>query len=267
MTGPPRFSVIIPTYGRPAYLRDAVQSVLAQTIDDFEVVIVDDASPEPADVDLDDSRIRYVRSPSNLGPGGARNLGVSEARGEILTFLDDDDLWLPRRLQIAEAAIDDAPIILCWQYSTGGRLLNGCVHDEILDATPPQLGAIALRKSAWVPMDSSYRRGQDVIWWLDVAHQTPVLTVPEQGLIIRDRPDKQSARELERRIDASHRILHERRDYFSSHPRAAAYRWQKIGVWEHRRGRHWCAHKAFLRSLMSRFDINVAKMAIRTIVR
>ncbi len=94
----PRVSVIIPTYGRPAALRRAVDSVLAQTVDDLEVVVVDDHGTPPAPPH-EDRRVRVLRLPDNGGVSAARNLGIEQARGEWIAFLDDDDLWYPRRLE------------------------------------------------------------------------------------------------------------------------------------------------------------------------
>ncbi len=86
----PRVSVIIPTYGRPTLLLDAIASVLAQQVAGIEIIVVDDASPEPITVTGD--HLRHSIS-ENRGSAAARNLGVSAATGDILAFLDDDDQW------------------------------------------------------------------------------------------------------------------------------------------------------------------------------
>src|SRR4051812_10893238 len=115
----PMFSVIVPTYGRPAFLADALASVLGQTFDDFECIVVDDASPEPVSVPSD-SRIRVVTRDANGGPPAARNTGIAVARGRYVAFLDDDDVWLPHRLADAAAAHDPAPGVVWWQGALGG---------------------------------------------------------------------------------------------------------------------------------------------------
>src|SRR5512144_2193690 len=96
-TSMPTFSVIIPTYGRAKFLSEAVASVLAQTCADFECIVVDDASPEPATVP-DDERVRLSRREENGGPPAARNTGIDAACGTYVAFLDDDDVWVPTRL-------------------------------------------------------------------------------------------------------------------------------------------------------------------------
>jgi glycosyltransferase involved in cell wall biosynthesis len=99
----PLVSVIIPTLDRPEYLAAAVNSVLRQRAQDFEVLVVDDGSTadlRPVLEALDDGRIRYFRHESNRGEAAARNTGIVNARGAYLAFLDDDDEWLPDKLRL-----------------------------------------------------------------------------------------------------------------------------------------------------------------------
>lgn len=94
----PTFSVIIPTHNRAHLLPRAIRSVLAQTLPDFELIIVDDGSTDetPAIVEeFDDPRIRYVRRSSASGVSAARNCGIRQSRGEFVAFLDDDDEYAP----------------------------------------------------------------------------------------------------------------------------------------------------------------------------
>ncbi|RYD30434.1 MAG: glycosyltransferase family 2 protein, partial [Verrucomicrobiaceae bacterium] len=93
-------SVIIPTYNRIATIARAVDSVLAQTYPDIELIIADDGSSDGTCESLAGygDRLRIVRQ-ANSGPSAARNLGARAARGEILSFLDSDDSWLPDKIQ------------------------------------------------------------------------------------------------------------------------------------------------------------------------
>jgi glycosyltransferase involved in cell wall biosynthesis len=95
------FSVVIPTYNRAELLRIALDSVFAQTFTDYEVIVVDDGSTDGTWEELQalGSRIHVLRQ-QNAGPGAARNLGVAEARGDYIAFLDSDDLWFPWTLEI-----------------------------------------------------------------------------------------------------------------------------------------------------------------------
>ena len=98
-TGSPLVSVVIPTYGRPEFLTDAVRSVVDQTYPNVELVVVDDHSPEPvepllADVPFDDlAHAEVVRHEENRGGNAARRTGIERSRGEFVAFLDDDDYW------------------------------------------------------------------------------------------------------------------------------------------------------------------------------
>ena len=107
----PPVSVVIPAYNRAATIGAAIGSVLRQTWEDFELVVVDDGSTDgtvAAARKVADPRLRVVAAPRNLGAAGARNLGVREARGAWIAFQDSDDEWLPEKLakQMARLAAD-----------------------------------------------------------------------------------------------------------------------------------------------------------------
>ena len=96
-----KVSIIIPLYNKAPYLRRALESISAQTFEDFEVIVVDDGSTDNGAAivaDFPDTRFRLLTQ-ANAGPGAARNAGVEQARGEFLAFLDADDEWLPNYLQ------------------------------------------------------------------------------------------------------------------------------------------------------------------------
>lgn len=100
-TGTPTFSVVIPLYNRAAIIEQTLRSVLDQTFQDFEIVVIDDGSednPQPVISGLGDSRIRYVRQ-NNSGANVARNRGIDEAVGRYIAFLDSDDRFLPHHLE------------------------------------------------------------------------------------------------------------------------------------------------------------------------
>jgi glycosyltransferase involved in cell wall biosynthesis len=112
----PRVSIIVPAYNAAAYLPYAIDSVLAQTYQDWEIVIVDDGSTDNtrAVVDAYRSRLRdrlqYIFQP-NRGVSAARNHGIRAARGEFIALLDADDVWLPQRLELGVNALDADPAV------------------------------------------------------------------------------------------------------------------------------------------------------------
>ena len=99
----PEVSVIVPTHRRSDLVRRAVASVLAQSFDSLEVVVVVDGSDPKTEAWLaehPDPRLRFVVAASPVGGSGARNLGLAESRGEWIALLDDDDEWLPDKLAV-----------------------------------------------------------------------------------------------------------------------------------------------------------------------
>jgi glycosyltransferase involved in cell wall biosynthesis len=112
----PKVSVVIPSYDCAAFVGRAVQSVLAQTMPDYEVIVVDDGSRdntrEVLEPYFDDPRFRYVRQ-ENRGLPGARNTGVRASDSEYLAFLDADDALAPAALERMEAALDGSAAGWC----------------------------------------------------------------------------------------------------------------------------------------------------------
>ena len=108
----PRASVILATYRRPQVLPRAIRSVLDQTCGDWELLVVDDEpSAETARIvaSFPDVRIRYVPHDRNRGLCAARNTGIRQARGEFIAFLDDDDMFLERKLETQATFLEAAP--------------------------------------------------------------------------------------------------------------------------------------------------------------
>lgn len=97
----PMVSVVIPVYNRAHLLHRALDSVIAQTFKDIEILVIDDCShddPNSVIKEYDDARIKYIRQNVNQGVAAARNRGLREAKGKFVAFLDDDDEWFPEKL-------------------------------------------------------------------------------------------------------------------------------------------------------------------------
>lgn len=101
MTTPPLVSIVIPTYNRPALLLETLHSALAQTLNDREIIVVDDGSTDdtPQRLQPYSDRVRVVRQ-ANAGIGAARDRGIAEARGRYVALLDHDDLWAADKLAV-----------------------------------------------------------------------------------------------------------------------------------------------------------------------
>ena len=105
----PKFSIIIPAYNGAEHLGEAIQSVLNQTYQDFELIVVDDVSTDNTSEvvkNYTDPRIKYILQTHNQGANAARNTGVRQSRGEIIAFLDQDDLFHPDKLRTHAAFLD-----------------------------------------------------------------------------------------------------------------------------------------------------------------
>ncbi len=122
----PRVSTIIVSYNRLALLRRAIDSALAQTFTDQEIIVVDNCSDFDAAGELSSygDAVRVVRNRANLGCGDARNYGASLARGEFVAFLDDDDYWKPNKLQRQIDTIGACMVSLCGQEFVPHRVYN-----------------------------------------------------------------------------------------------------------------------------------------------
>jgi glycosyltransferase involved in cell wall biosynthesis len=120
-----RVSVILPTYNRAQFIERAIDSVFAQTYQDFELIIVDDGSTDHTpDIvrSYSDDRIRYLNLVRNKGAAAARNAGIRHAKGIFLAFQDSDDEWLPDKLRKQVDVMNTDPQ-LCVVYGDMERIL------------------------------------------------------------------------------------------------------------------------------------------------
>lgn len=112
----PLISVVIATHNRELLLPHAVNSILLQTYSNFEIIIVNDCSTDGTSKVIDtmmksDARIKALNSKKNVGPGAARNMGISHAQGEYIAIMDDDDVSLPYRIETEAKALASDPEI------------------------------------------------------------------------------------------------------------------------------------------------------------
>lgn len=131
----PLISVVLATHNRAKLLQKSIASIQAQTLQDFEIIIIDDFSQdETPDIIkalcLSDDRITSLRTGKNIGPGSARNLGIQKARGDLIAIMDDDDLSLPERLKIQSSILRTHPEVglvfsaVRWIDDKGGEILR-----------------------------------------------------------------------------------------------------------------------------------------------
>lgn len=133
----PKVSVIIPTYNRAESLRFAIESALKQTFTDIEIIVSDDKSTDhtrEVAESFKDRRIKYVRNEGNKGVSAARNSAIMASEGEYIAFLDDDDEWLPDKLQKQVEVLDHSQPNICGVYSN--RLFIDRKSGKVLSDNP-----------------------------------------------------------------------------------------------------------------------------------
>lgn len=171
----PTVSVIIPVYNGERYIRDCLQSLLVQTLQNFELIVVDDASTDRsgeicASMAAADSRIRLVQLPENSGAGMARNRGMEAATGRFLTFVDGDDSVEPEYLKTlyAQAILHNADVVSggskeYHQQADGAYLLHEIVNVKdsvyVMPESPwPRIEAMLANQTCVAAWGKFYRR-------------------------------------------------------------------------------------------------------------
>ena len=155
----PRVSILMPVYNVAPYLREAMDSILTQTFQDFELIVLDDCSPDNSSEILDtytDERIVRYRGEKNMGLSNVLNVGLQMARGEFIARMDNDDLSTPERLATQVAYLDAHPEIdLC----SCGMELFGAKHETwVREANVEDVKITALFHSPILHASSMWRR-------------------------------------------------------------------------------------------------------------
>ena len=174
---PPLISVIIPTYNRAHYLGEAIESVLGQTYGNHELIVVDDGSTDQTNdvVAAFGDRVVLLRQ-DNRGTGAARNTGIARSSGGFLAFLDDDDVWVERKLSLQMQAFEAAPEIdvvygnvqqfISPELSDGQRARLRHLHGQVTPAPIPP--AMLIRRASFDrvgPFDESLPIGLEMDWY------------------------------------------------------------------------------------------------------
>lgn len=136
-------SVVISAYNRPDYLIESLMSVLNQTAPILEIIIVDDCSPTPLQKVLDgfpNTNIQYIKSEKNFGANHSRNVGLEHATGDWVAFLDDDDVWLPNKIESQILMLNSSP------DSIGGLCSYKYLNDDTDRLSVPRESEIDLEK-------------------------------------------------------------------------------------------------------------------------
>lgn len=194
----PRVSVLMASFNREGYLREAIDSILNQTFRDFEFIIVDDASAEStrallADYARRDQRIVLVFNQENMGHARSLNKGLTLAAGEYIARMDSDDISLPQRLERQVAFMDANPevgICGCWirYFGTRNRVWRMPREDAQIKCAFFFYSAIAhpaamFRRAVFVAHNLAYnvdfKEAEDYELWLRAAKVTAFANLPK----------------------------------------------------------------------------------------
>jgi len=214
----PRISIVMPIYNGTTTVGRALESIFAQTFQDFEVIIVDDASTDELCTVLTqiaDPRIRLLRHDANIGAGAARNTGIRAARGEYVALIDCDDEWMPQYLArqlgaLESSAPETAASLVSFSLARDLlgrrelRLLKASQdwYSLLLGGCNVNAGSgLMVRRAVYKTVgyyDESLKRFEDWDWLLRCAAVYPLTCVPEVLSIYHSGPDWPSPATVER---------------------------------------------------------------------
>ncbi|HEX6207422.1 MAG TPA: glycosyltransferase family 2 protein [Actinomycetota bacterium] len=269
MAGPQTIAtvaVVVPTHNRPKLLVEAVESVLAQTFSDLQLVVVDEASDPPAErvVGPTDPRLRVIRNDAPRGPAAARNQGVDAVSSRFVAFLDDDDRWLPTKLEECLAGFRAHPQAGMVFHRMGsfrspadrGRPIYRLVQEPVkrmLTRQPPHVDAVLIRRAVHdaVRFDEAFPAAADLDYMLRVAMEADVLELNRLLAVHGPISERVSAIALERRIAGRERFREKHSELFED-PEVRAFHELRLGHLHSRAGERMRAASAFVRALRIR---------------
>jgi len=268
-------SVIIPTHNRPEFLKRSIKSVLDQSYQDLELIIVDDGSKPTAQNIVDsfqDSRIRFIRQEVSRGGGTTRNIGIRAATGNFIAFLDDDDEWVQEKLdiQMSRFSKTDSGVGFCFSAVTNiydnheeiSHVLNG-VHDHFIRALGNPKGYLTVTLII-------KREVFDRIGLFDEflpSHQEADLVIRMsrhfKGLGIDLPLVKVNMRsghahiggQMKNRITGREMIISKNLDDFQHHPDELASHYFQLGLWCRALSKYHVARQYFWRALRTKFSL------------
>ena len=244
-------SVIIPTYNREQTIERAVKSVLDQTYQDFELIIVDDGSTDHTREKVDafkSDKIRYIVQ-KNAGAAAARNTGIMQARGSVIAFQDSDDFWRPDKLEKQMKALEenDADIVFC-------KLLRHNYGNDNVWPTLPE-GVVVYENILRIPcvstqtlcgkadvfrenlFDSTLPALEDYAFSVKVARKYKMYHMKEVLVDLYLQKDSLTSN-IEKYIEGNKRIITQYEDIWAEYPEIKAERLYVIGCLEAEAGRN-----------------------------
>ena len=248
-------SAIITTYKRePSLVARAVNSILCQTYKDLEIIIVDDSPADyPYRKDVEETvkeyikdnpniDIKYIQHESNRGACAARNTGMNNSNGEYIAFLDDDDEWVPTKLekQIKVILSTDAALVYCGSINTNdltgistekkteyyrGNVFEPLIYHNFIDSTSiPLIKSDCLKEIGG--FDEQMQSAQDMDVWLRLAEKYTIDYVPEALIIYHEHEGEQITNNPIKKINGLERLNQKYKKYLDKN----IYLWYRRNI-------------------------------------
>lgn len=245
----PKVSVIISTYNRAEYLSRSIGSVFRQTYENYELIVVDDASNDnTSDVvaDFGDKRIRYIKHDKNKGGPAARNTGIKSAKGEYIALLDDDDEWMAEKLELQvrhmEEVSDRVGVIYCGseiREEPEDKLIEIYFPDYAGDLryhllSGPVIGGVSkvlLRRRCFEKaglFDENLKSCQDWDMWLRISEHYRFDFVPKVLVVTYLHPG-QISDDFRQLIPGRTRMVRKHMELFKKHPEELVVHLKRLG--------------------------------------
>ena len=229
----PLISIVMPIFNTETYLAEAIDSVIDQTYQNWELFLVNDSSPGNTKIIVDpfiaaDNRIKYFEHP-NAGPSFTRNQGILKSKGDFIAFLDSDDVWHPGKLEMQLTVFEDKPLVgvvysqrktiddegqmICGYLPKlhAGMLLNKLWVDNFVCLSSSIIRRSVVQKVGL--FDDKIRMSQDYDFWLRVARVYPFAYINKGLVSYRIHSDQISKRTEERSIS----VRKIRRNFYSQY--------------------------------------------------
>lgn len=176
-------SVIVPVYNAEKYILETINSIISQTYDNLEIILIDDCSTDDSLKILEqvkDPRIRIIKLKENKGVANARNIGIEKSNGEFIAFIDSDDTWEKNKLEVQINFLNKLKSDLCY---SGYRIVNSnnevikdkieipfkTSYSKLLTTNVIACSTVMIRKSAIKKCKFKKIKHEDYIMWLELA--------------------------------------------------------------------------------------------------
>lgn len=246
----PKVSVIIPTHNRPELIKKAIKSVLAQTYQDFEIIVVDDGLEKRANEIInffDDKRLKYIQHKQEKGGSAARNTGIKNSKGQYIALLDDDDEWLPKKLEIQMREFKDTPQDVGFCFSAVKNVYDDREEISVSPEGVADYHELTLRRAKGFLtvtliikrfvfnkvglFDEKFPSHQDPDLMIRVTKKYKGLGINQPLVKVNMANHEQIGRDLSKRIKGREMILKKYYSEFKKRPPILAKHYFQIGLW------------------------------------